>query len=82
MNERPTPETEEATERWHQGKINIFDEMSRIERERDEAREQVENQKTRIGEFFSALEKLTAERDEARQDAKHWEELYRTISTY
>lgn len=22
------------------------------------------------------------ERDEARQDAKHWEELYRTISTY
>jgi len=31
------PETEEAVERWHQGKINIFDEMARLERERDEA---------------------------------------------
>ena len=34
-----TPETHEAVERWRQGKINIFDEMARLERERDEARE-------------------------------------------
>lgn len=34
-----TPETQEAIERWRQGKINIFDEMARLERERDEARE-------------------------------------------
>jgi hypothetical protein len=34
-----TPETQEAIERWRQGKINIFDEMARMERERDEARE-------------------------------------------
>ena len=34
-----TPETQEAVERWRQGKINIFDEMARLERERDEARE-------------------------------------------
>ena len=34
-----TPETCEAVERWQQGKINIFDEMARLERERDEARE-------------------------------------------
>lgn len=34
-----TPETQEAVERWSQGKINIFDEMARMERERDEARE-------------------------------------------
>ena len=33
-----TPETQEAAERWRQGKINIFDEMARLERERDEAR--------------------------------------------
>lgn len=33
-----TPETCEAVERWQQGKINIFDEMARLERERDEAR--------------------------------------------
>lgn len=29
------PETEEAVERWHQGKINIFDEMARLETERN-----------------------------------------------
>jgi predicted RNase H-like nuclease (RuvC/YqgF family) len=33
-----TPETQEAVERWRQGNINIFDEMARLERERDEAR--------------------------------------------
>ncbi len=32
-----TPETYEAVERWNQGKINIFDEMARLERERDKA---------------------------------------------
>ena len=34
-----TPETHEAVERWRQGKINVFDEMARLERERDEARQ-------------------------------------------
>jgi hypothetical protein len=34
-----TPETQEALERWRQGKINIFDEMARLERERDEAKQ-------------------------------------------
>ena len=33
-----TPETHEAVERWQQGKINIFDEMARMEIERDETR--------------------------------------------
>jgi len=32
-----TPITHEAVERWQQGKINIFDEMARLERERDTA---------------------------------------------
>jgi hypothetical protein len=31
-----TPETQEALERWRQGKINICDEMARLERERDD----------------------------------------------
>lgn len=39
--ESDTPETCEAVERWQQGKINIFDEMARLERERDEARETI-----------------------------------------
>jgi hypothetical protein len=34
--ESDTLETCEAVERWQQGKINIFDEMARLERERDE----------------------------------------------
>jgi hypothetical protein len=37
--ESDTPETCEAVERWQQGKINIFDEMARLERERDQWRE-------------------------------------------
>ena len=32
-----TPETQEAVERWRQGKINIFDEMARLETERNNA---------------------------------------------
>jgi hypothetical protein len=36
-----TPETYEAVERWNKGNINIFDEMARLERERDEARAQL-----------------------------------------
>lgn len=34
------PETREAIERWHQGKINIFDEMARLEQERDYYKDQ------------------------------------------
>jgi hypothetical protein len=33
---KDTPETQEAVERWNQGKINAFDEMARLERERDD----------------------------------------------
>ena len=33
---KDTPETYEAVERWNQGKINAFDEMARLERERDD----------------------------------------------
>ena len=35
-----TPETREAAERWRQGKINIFDEMARMERERNNLQDQ------------------------------------------
>lgn len=45
-----TPETQEAVERWNQGKINIFDEMARLERERDEAREIIRRAKTKFCE--------------------------------
>ena len=54
-----TPETQEAIERWRQGKINIFDEMARLERERDEAI-------TRRMETIMQCELYEQERDEAR----------------
>ena len=52
-----TPETQEAIERWRQGKINIFDEMARLERERDEARKESEEQARLLG--------MSAEREES-----------------
>jgi hypothetical protein len=52
-----TPETQEAVERWRQGKINIFDEMARLERERDEARKESEEQARLLG--------MSAEREES-----------------
>jgi hypothetical protein len=54
-----TPETQEAVERWRQGKINIFDEMARLERERDEAVQ-------RRMETVLQCELYEQERDEAR----------------
>ena len=51
-----TPETQEAVERWQQGKINIFDEMARLETERDR--------------YKSDVELITKERDEARKQLR------------
>lgn len=36
------PHTREAMERWRQGKINIFDEMARLETERNAARRELQ----------------------------------------
>jgi hypothetical protein len=36
------PHTREAMERWRQGKINIFDEMARLETERNVARRELQ----------------------------------------
>jgi hypothetical protein len=38
-----TPETQEAVERWRQGKVNIFGEMARLERERDDYMQRFRN---------------------------------------
>jgi hypothetical protein len=62
---KDTPETYEAVERWNQGKINIFDEMARLERERDEALRQ--RNETNDSSVYSCNfyyeEKLAAERE-------------------
>lgn len=52
------PEATEAVERWRQGKINIFDEMARLERERDEARAECLEQSRLLGMSAEREEKL------------------------
>ena len=67
-----TPETQEAIERWRQGKINIFDDMARLERERDEARDELRDIRLNLGadaEGYTLLHAVCSiqnERDEAR----------------
>jgi hypothetical protein len=72
-----TPETQEAVERWRQGKINIFDEMARLERERDEARAALADVEEYGTEEINAAVELRqklgialVERDEAREALK------------
>jgi hypothetical protein len=60
-----TPETQEAIERWRQGKINIFDDMARLERERDEAREALRTAVQERHDFHWELLDAVRERDEA-----------------
>jgi hypothetical protein len=56
-----TPETLEAIERWHQGKINIFDELARMETERDEARIQYQSTLALAEALVKGLKELKAE---------------------
>lgn len=74
---KDTPETYEAVERWNQGKINIFDEMARLERERDEARGKCSDlgkamsyspeSTTLLKKFLQAIK----ERDETNRSSKY-----------
>lgn len=58
-----TPETQEAVERWQQGKINIFDEMARLETERNRLEDQRDF-------CMGEIKRLRTERDEARNIAR------------
>jgi hypothetical protein len=64
---KDTPETYEAVERWNQGKINIFDEMARLERERDEARHEIEGWSNKWECAVGMAARAEIERDEARE---------------
>jgi hypothetical protein len=66
---KDTPETYEAVERWNQGKINAFDEMARLERERDEVIQ-------RRMETVLQCELLEKERDEARHEIQGWKNKF------
>jgi hypothetical protein len=79
---KDTPETQEAVERWNQGKINVFDEMARLERERDKARDKC----TALGKAMSYSPESTTllkkflqaikERDEARNEIEGWKNKF------
>lgn len=63
-----TPETQEAVERWRQGKINIFDEMARLERERNKFKKELvaanRGAETNAKINNSLIDKLIAMRNE------------------
>lgn len=63
-----TPETQEAVERWQQGKINIFDEMARLERERDQWKADCLEQCQLLAQSADREEKLIAK-------TGYWESL-------
>lgn len=62
--ESDTPETCEAVERWHQGKINIFEEMARLETERDLALVQFGAAEGLGLALVKTIDELKKERDE------------------
>ena len=66
--ESDTPETQEAVERWQQGKINIFDEMARLETERNGAREKLSHAQVLLAEMQDAL-KLAVKQLLGKKDA-------------
>ena len=66
--ESDTPETCEAIERWQQGKINIFDEMARLERERDALRKEVNISAADVAVLKRRCDALKAERDATNEE--------------
>jgi uncharacterized coiled-coil DUF342 family protein len=70
MGGRGMNETREAVERWQQGKVNIFDEMARIEQQRDEAREEVKKWGDLVDQMSESNQVLLAEVREYRKKAE------------
>ena len=52
MKSEKNPITQEAVERWQQGKINIFDEMARLEDDLNE----LEHYKTKYNNIIEAIQ--------------------------
>lgn len=67
-----TPETREALERWRQGKINIGDELARLETERNALRARNQDLETALAysaegqTLLSKFLQAVKDRDEAR----------------
>jgi len=71
-----TPETQEAVERWQQGKINIFDEMARLERERDKAQALVAEMKQAIIWAKAEAKERLHRLDQAACERRTWLEAH------
>ena len=67
-----TPETQEAVERWRQGKINIFDEMARLELERDKAQALVAEMKQAIVWAKAEAKERLHRLDQAACERRTW----------
>ena len=69
-----TPETVEAVERWQQGKINIFDEMARLETERNQSRSYFESGKIE-------RRQLRCQLADSQNEAKNWKKAYEGLQS-
>ena len=69
MNNRPTPETDKYTERDWWTLFRANEHSRKLERERDEANEELHKQIVLFDELFAEAEKIRIERDEARSVA-------------
>lgn len=67
-----TPETQEAVDRWRQGKINIFDEMARLELERDKAQALVAEMKQAIVWAKAEAKERLHRLDQAACERRTW----------
>ena len=68
MKERPTPETDAEHEQFAMGGFTL-DFCRKLERERDEAREDATN-------YYARIIELIDERDEARKEAEYYKARY------
>ena len=91
MNERPTPETDASRGyalSSHYGRLEgsylqmdkagpfVHAEVARkLERERDEANEELHKQLVQFDQLFDEAEKIRIERDEAREALREWQTL-------
>jgi hypothetical protein len=73
MSERPTPETDEA--QFGTGRVSV-DFARKLERERDEAREDAQKSKAYKRVLKVTNENLKRERDEAREEAHRFRSLH------
>ena len=76
MNDTPTPETERIKGALHTNWNDLMNHARKLERERDEANEELHKQLVRYDQLFVEAEQIRIERDEAREALMKIEEVF------